>query len=75
MKTNDIFANSYTAQNELRRVKVIYEFRHSKMGFQNQVTVDAISDNHAIENASREVSEVYGSKMLPRFTFKVLTAN
>jgi len=58
---------------EFKRIPILYNFRHSKMGFQNQVTVTARNNEEAIEAAKREVSEVYGSKMLPRFTFK--TAN
>lgn len=40
------------------------------MGFQNSITVIALNVDSAIENAKREVSEVYGSKMLQRFSFK-----
>jgi hypothetical protein len=56
----------------MKYIKVIYEFRHSKMGFQNQITVDALNEEHAIENAKKAVSEAYGSKMLKRFTFKII---
>ncbi len=40
------------------------------MGFQNSITVEALNVDDAIKDAIKQVSEVYGSKMLPRFTFK-----
>ncbi len=52
-------------------VTVIYNFNHSKMGFSNEITVEAISEEQAIEKAKVAVSECYGSKMLKKFTFKV----
>ncbi len=59
------------ANSQFKTYKVTYLFNHSKMGFSNQVTVIALNEKHAIENAMKEVSEVYGSKMLNRFTFKL----
>lgn len=56
-------------KSEFKIFRVIYEFRHSKMGFQNSVTVESLNEQQAIEQAKREVSQVYGSKMLPRFIF------
>jgi hypothetical protein len=55
---------------EFKRIPILYNFNHSKMGFQNQITVTARNNEEAIEAAKREVSQVYGSKMLSRFTFK-----
>lgn len=55
----------------IKAVTVIYTFNHSKMGFNNSVTVDAINDEMAIEKAKQEVAGVYGSKMLRRFSFKL----
>jgi hypothetical protein len=52
---------------------VIYEFKHSKMGFQNEVTVDSLNEEHAIENAKQEVAKIFGKGMLQRFIFKVKT--
>ncbi len=52
------------------KYQVTYFFNHSKMGFSNSVTVEALSIDHAIENAKQAVKDCYGSKMLPRFTFK-----
>ena len=57
---------------EFRLIKVIYEFRHSKMGFQNQITIEARTPEEAIEGAKREIAQCYGSKMSPRFTYKTL---
>lgn len=51
--------------------RVIYEFRHSKMGFQNSITTTGLSPEHALQNARNDVSGAYGSKMLSRFTFKI----
>ena len=49
--------------------RVVYTFKHSKMGFNNSISVEALNPEHAKENAKREVSQCYGSKMLPRFVF------
>ncbi len=49
---------------------VIYTFNHSKMGFNNSITVKAIDNEHAIETARKEVEMAYGSKMIKKFTFK-----
>lgn len=40
------------------------------MGFQNSITLVSLNIDQAIEEAKRQVSEVYGSKMLQRFSFK-----
>jgi len=40
------------------------------MGFQNSVTIFALTLDQAMKDAEKAVSEVYGSKMLNRFTFK-----
>lgn len=53
----------------MKYITVIYQFNHSKMGFQNSITVDALDNNHALEQAKTAVSETYGSKMLKRFSF------
>ena len=55
----------------MKKITVTYFFHHSKMGFSNQITVDALNEEHAIENAKREVAMAYGSGMLKRFTFKI----
>lgn len=56
----------------IQKFTVVYQFRHSKMGFQNSVTVEAINKEQALEKAKQEVSQCYGSAMLKRFTFKPL---
>ncbi len=56
--------------NKLKKYRIIYSFNHSKMGFQNSITVTAFNVDKAIEDAKKQVSEVYGSAMLPRFSFK-----
>lgn len=48
---------------------LVYTFRHSKMGFNKSITVIALSESQALEIAKKEVSQVYGSKMLQRSTF------
>lgn len=50
--------------------RVVYFFNHSKMGFSNSITVEAINPDQAIEKAKHEVACVYGSGMLKKFTFK-----
>lgn len=39
------------------------------MGFNNSITIEAINEDEAITKAKNEVSGVYGSKMLNRFSF------
>lgn len=56
--------------NQLKKYRIIYTFNHSKMGFQNSLTVNNFNVDAAIEQVKKEVAEVYGSKMLPRFSFK-----
>ncbi len=57
--------------NNMKKITVVYEFKHSKMGFQNSITVDANDNESAIEKAKEAVSEVYGSDMLKKFSFNV----
>lgn len=49
---------------------IVYNFNHSKMGFNNSITVEAISREQAIEKAKKEVAMVYGTDMLKKFSFK-----
>jgi hypothetical protein len=53
-----------------RDYTVVYYFNHSKMGFSNSVTVNAISTDDATNKAIKAVSDCYGSTMLKQFTFK-----
>ena len=55
---------------QFKKYRIIYSFHHSRMGFQNSITIVALNVDDAIKDAQRQVSEVYGSKMLNRFTFK-----
>ncbi len=55
---------------QFKKYRIIYTFNHSKMGFNNSITVIALNVDHAIENAKDEVSKCYGTKMLQRFSFK-----
>lgn len=55
---------------QFKKYRILYTFNHSKMGFQNSITVIALNVDMAIKDAERQVSEVYGSKMLQRFSFK-----
>lgn len=50
--------------------RILYTFNHSKFGFQNSITVEALNVDLALQDAKKQVSEVYGSKMLNRFSFK-----
>jgi hypothetical protein len=59
---------------QIKKVAVVYSFNHSKMGFNNQITVEAVNDEQAIEKAKNEVAGVYGTAMLKRFSFKLKTA-
>lgn len=58
------------AQSAFSFYTVVYQFRHSSMGFQNSITVEALNAEEATNKATIAVSECYGSKMLKRFTFK-----
>jgi len=53
----------------MKSYRIIYSFKHSRMGFQNSLTVYALNIDAAIEDVKRQVAEVYGSAMLKRFTF------
>ncbi len=53
----------------MKKYRVIYTFKHSKMGFNNSITVEGISPDHAIEIARNEVQMTYGKGMINRFTF------
>jgi len=55
---------------KFKKYRIIYTFNHSKMGFQNSITVISLNIDMAIQDAKKQVSEVYGSKMLQRFSFK-----
>jgi len=62
--------NTYFNGQRLKKYTIIYSFRHSKMGFNNSLTVDAFTLDEAIEKVKKEVSMVYGTGMLKRFDFK-----
>jgi hypothetical protein len=55
---------------KLQKLTIVYTFKHSKMGFQNSITVEALNYEQAIEKARKEISDCYGSDMLKRFLFK-----
>lgn len=55
---------------KLQSFTIAYTFNHSKMGFNNSITVDALNKEQAIEKAKKEVSMCYGSDMLKKFSFK-----
>jgi hypothetical protein len=61
----------YQPQYPIKKVTIIYTFNNSKFGFNNSITVEAINDDQALDKARYEVSGAYGSKMLPRFSFKL----
>jgi hypothetical protein len=54
----------------LKKYRILYTFNHSRMGFQNSITVIALDEEAATQDAKKQVGEVYGSKMLPNFSFK-----
>lgn len=62
--------NTFLVMKKLKLYRIFYTFHHSKVGFQNSITVSALNVDAAIENVKRKLSEVYGSKMLERFSFK-----
>ena len=41
------------------------------MGFSNEYTVDALSQEQALEKVKLEVAGCYGSKMAKKFTYKI----
>ncbi len=55
---------------KFKKYRILYTFNHSKMGFQNSITIINLNVDLAIEEAKKQVSEVYGSDMLKRFSFK-----
>lgn len=62
---NGVHQTSKTPQ----KYTVVYNFNHSKMGFNNQVTVEANCPEQALEKAKLEVAGVYGTAMLKKFSF------
>ncbi len=61
---------TYFNSSKFKKYTIIYSFNHSRMGFNNSITVIALNVDDAIKDAERQVSEVYGSNMLKRFSFK-----
>lgn len=57
-------------QTTFKKISITYFFNHSKMGFSNSVTVEAISIEDAMNKAKKEVAMCYGTAMLKKFTFK-----
>ena len=56
----------------MKNYTFIYFFNHSKFGFSNELTIKMQpNEETALNNAKNQVSEVYGSKMLKKFTFKL----
>jgi hypothetical protein len=55
----------------MKKYIVVYTFHHSRMGFQNEITIETISENHALVAAMEDVAEVFGKSMIKRFTFKI----
>jgi len=51
----------------MKKYRILYK---TKVGFQTSITVEALTVDAAIETAKKEVSGVYGSAMLKRFSFK-----
>lgn len=51
---------------------IIYDYRaKGNFGFQNQMTLQAMDDSSAIDQAKQEICKVYGEKELCRFKFKI----
>lgn len=57
-------------QTKFKKYRILYNFHHSRMGFQNSITIIALNVDMATQDAKKQVSEVYGTKMLQRFSFK-----
>ena len=56
----------------MKNYTFIYYFNSSKFSFSNEITIKTQPDETtALNNAKNQVSEVYGSKMLNKFTFKL----
>jgi hypothetical protein len=54
----------------MKQYRIIYSFNHSKMGFNNSITLEALNVDQALEQAKKEVAMVYGTAMLKKFSFK-----
>ena len=55
----------------MKKYIVIYTFHHSRMGFQNEITIETISEDHALVAAMEDVTKVFGKSMFKRFSFKI----
>lgn len=54
----------------MKKYRIDYTYNHSKMVFQNSITVTANTVDEAIVKAQTEVKECYGENQYKRFTFK-----
>ena len=61
----------YQPQYHPKQITIVYFFNHSKMGFSNEITVEAICNEMAMDKAKLAISECYGSSMLKKFSFKI----
>lgn len=60
-----------TTTTAFRIYRVLYYFHDSKMGFENSITCESLSEDHALRYAMDEVRGCYGSKLFKKFTFKI----
>jgi hypothetical protein len=58
-------------QTQFKNFTIIYFFNSSKFSFSNEITINTINEVKALQEAKKEVSFCYGSKMLKKFTFKL----
>lgn len=52
-----------------KKYRIIYTFKNSKFGFQNSITIIALNLDDTIKDALKQVEDVYGNKMIKRFSF------
>lgn len=55
---------------KFKKYRILYNYNHSKMGFSNSITVEALNVDQALEKARHEVEMCYGTGMINKFSFK-----
>ena len=54
----------------MKSYRIEYTFKHSKFGFQNSITVKALTLDEALKDAEKQVIETYGEHNRKRFSYK-----
>jgi hypothetical protein len=53
----------------MKKFRIVYQFNHSKMGFQNSITIEAKDEIKALIEAKEKVATTYHMQPIKKFTF------